>query len=195
MSSAPPVGNSGTTVAEPVRDRAPDCETFWTRYSPHHEFPLSSVASVAAHVVVGVLCVAVFANFWFNQPKEALPLDVVAVPGGGGDRKGDDGAKHHRNTEPGERRENVGQADNTKPEHGAKQQPDDLALPHPKPLPTKFNVNGRPTFVPPSSVQAFDDLGKQARRDLARGLRASKGKDGTGTGGGTGGGNGLGDGD
>jgi hypothetical protein len=66
---------------------APPAESIWTRYSPHHEFPLSSVASVTMHVLVlallvfaGVIAAALGLNRDSNPPVDT----VVVLPGGGG---------------------------------------------------------------------------------------------------------------
>jgi hypothetical protein len=39
-------------TTEPAKQRTPPAEEFWQRYSPHHEFPVSSITSVALHILV-----------------------------------------------------------------------------------------------------------------------------------------------
>jgi hypothetical protein len=43
------------TTAPRTENVTPPTEEFWKRYSPHHEFPLSSITSVTVHVLVVVL--------------------------------------------------------------------------------------------------------------------------------------------
>src|SRR5579884_3305860 len=66
-------------------------EQFWQRYSPHHEFPLSSTASVALHILVlAFLSVAAWAALYFFG-DDTKPPDVSAVvvdSGGGGSKNG-----------------------------------------------------------------------------------------------------------
>jgi hypothetical protein len=194
MSSAPPLGQHGTAVADPVPERTPDQDTFWTRYSPHHEFPLSSVASAAAHVLVGVLFIAIFANFWFNQAREPLPVTVVYVDaGGGGDQQGKDKSPDPAIIKPGKPPENLGDQDEQarhkqRPTH----KPDDLKLLDSKPKPPTPLDLDRPRRAGPSNAKAFEDIRAEVRRELEKGLDVSRGKDGPGSGGGEGGGNGPG---
>jgi hypothetical protein len=70
---------------------APPDEQFWNRYSPHYEFPLSSVTSVAVHILALVLLTLV--AFWIAKLSSARdkPLDEQALTfggGGGGNPKG-----------------------------------------------------------------------------------------------------------
>ncbi len=67
---------------------APPEDAFWERYSPHHEFPLSSVSSIATHILVFGLMVLVgwaIAKFGLREEQKPVPIDAVAFePGGGG---------------------------------------------------------------------------------------------------------------
>ena len=51
----------------------PSDERFWVKYSPHHELPISSLASVAWHVFGLVLIVLIsgFATFVVAQERAA----------------------------------------------------------------------------------------------------------------------------
>jgi hypothetical protein len=66
----------------------PPEEKFWQRHSPHHEFPLSSVTSVAIHVVVLILlfCLGKFLLDMASDTRKPLGEVPVFVgdPGGGG---------------------------------------------------------------------------------------------------------------
>jgi hypothetical protein len=65
--------------------KSPPEETFWKRYSPHHEFPLSTVMSVSMHVLSLVLLF--LAVRWLIHSDKGRPLQeigVIIAPGGGG---------------------------------------------------------------------------------------------------------------
>jgi hypothetical protein len=64
---------------------SPPDEEFWKRYSPHHEFPLSTVASFAIHIIALVLIAVV--GIWLISDSKSKPLKelgLVVVGGGGG---------------------------------------------------------------------------------------------------------------
>src|SRR4051812_31572370 len=69
----------------PVKSAAnqPPDERFWVRYSPNHELPLSSVASLAWHVLGLVLLVAVGYVIAWNTKKD-MPVDTIEIGSGGG---------------------------------------------------------------------------------------------------------------
>src|SRR4051794_38081251 len=66
----------------------PPAESFWQRYSPHHEFPLSSVGSLTLHaVLLGLLVLASITGFFTMvglTPTVAPQLDALALRGGDG---------------------------------------------------------------------------------------------------------------
>jgi hypothetical protein len=67
--------------------RLPPEERFWRRYSPHHEFPLSSATSVALHVLVVVLLLLVaWVAVKLRLDEGTTPLPVIAVTVGDGGR-------------------------------------------------------------------------------------------------------------
>src|SRR5437588_6756061 len=73
--------------------RVPPDERFWRRYSPHHELPLSSVSSVALHLlVVGLAALACMIPF-FNQEPRSMELSSVTFGDGGGQPDGADGSR------------------------------------------------------------------------------------------------------
>src|SRR5438552_15325066 len=74
---------------------SPPQQEFWQRYSPHHEFPLSSITSVTLHALVIVLLLLgawVAIRLGFGNEKGNLPVDVVPIaectPNGVPERKG-----------------------------------------------------------------------------------------------------------
>jgi hypothetical protein len=78
-------------TAAPSADRplTPPEEQFWQRYSPHHEFPLSSATSIALHVLALVLLALL--GWWLarqvgasRSPLAELPVQIIpGKPGGG----------------------------------------------------------------------------------------------------------------
>src|SRR5262245_32803884 len=76
--------NNVATLEKQQPTRLPPDEKFWKRYSPHHEFPLSTVASIAVHVIIGG--VIVFTGYYILklQVKAPLPMEPITIAGGGG---------------------------------------------------------------------------------------------------------------
>src|SRR6266851_429784 len=65
----------------------PPDQEFWQRYSPHHEFPLSGVSSVAIHVLALVLLFFLgryLVDMLADSMQPLRELGVVVLPGGGG---------------------------------------------------------------------------------------------------------------
>jgi hypothetical protein len=75
-----------------AKDRSligPPEEKFWKRYSPHHELPLSSIASISLHVLgIGLLILfGYIASKLFVDADQPLPIGIME-PGGGGEPEG-----------------------------------------------------------------------------------------------------------
>lgn len=68
---------------------APPDEQFWEKYSPHYEFPLSSVGSVALHV--GVLVLIGLLLWAAMRPSDKVPVPMVAMTVSSGDDDGGPG--------------------------------------------------------------------------------------------------------
>src|SRR5437868_428987 len=69
----------------------PPEERFWKRYSPNHEFPLSSATSAVIHLfVLGVMALGArtFANW--GAPVD---VDAIEIGGGGGSPNGEEGPR------------------------------------------------------------------------------------------------------
>jgi hypothetical protein len=77
------------SATAPVRGSAlPPEERFWQRYSPHHEFSLSSASSVAIHILALVMVLLVGRLVYGMMSDTKTPLREIPVtiepPGGGG---------------------------------------------------------------------------------------------------------------
>src|SRR5258707_633125 len=97
MSPTTPVLPSNPAPSEATTSLVPPDEKFWQHYSPHHEFPLSSVTSVALHVlVIALLALAAWVAVKLGLDESDKPAEVEAVAlepgGGGGDLEGVKGA-------------------------------------------------------------------------------------------------------
>jgi hypothetical protein len=134
----------------------PPDEQFWVRYSPHHEFPLSTVTSVALHVLVIVLLLlgawVAFKLGWMEDNR-SVPVVAVVVEGGGspGDGLGPekDGQSALREDVPGT-------------PHPGKTNPTLPKLEGPPEVSNPAKVGDRPVR-PPSAVDwrgPLNDLGK-----------------------------------
>src|SRR5262245_24937687 len=67
------------------RSLLPPDEQFWQRYSPHHEFRLSSAASIALHALVLALLALIgwsLARLATAQHPALADVPVVVTPGG-----------------------------------------------------------------------------------------------------------------
>jgi hypothetical protein len=76
-----------TKTASPRKSHSLAEQPFWEHYSPHHEFPLSSVASFSLHaLIVGLMILISWAiiKFGLDNNTKPLPVDAVELPGGGG---------------------------------------------------------------------------------------------------------------
>ena len=173
---------------------APPEERFWKRYSPHHEFSISSSASTALHVVgiaVLILGAALLARLGFGaRPVEVQP---IVIAGGGGDPHGKEGPNTGTGHEPEvintPNPESVAKAEAPKEELKA---PEKEVTPI---LPPTDQTAARQIEDPGSTLMSIDKGARdKMNAPIARGNR-SKGKGGTGEGGGKGKGKGTGTGD
>ncbi len=192
---APPTAtassNSTPTTTPP---RLPPDEQFWQRYSPHHEFPLSSVISAGLHiVVVALLLLAAWVALYFvNQANKPLPVEAVEYDrgGGGGNARGVGDLPGKNSAAP-------------LPEDTGNQQEN----PNPTPPEVKFNdlkvgdvdplqvaikdESGQTAVAVSDDVrQRLESLNQDIRKQLTKGLAPAKGESGSGTGGGNGTGHG-----
>jgi hypothetical protein len=177
----------------------PPDERFWKRYSPHHEFPWSTVLGVTAHLLAFGL---VLGYLWVQKKQtegaEPLKVGAVVIAGGGGDPNGEGNG-------PGKpsRAEDTGENPNTKLEFKPPPGPiskEMLKSARVDPLESlEFKgEDGRLLDDAPEATKRLASVGEDLRKSLFAGIQGpkqGKGEGGTGSGGGKGKGKGTGEGD
>ena len=162
---------------------APFEEPFWQRYSPHHEFPLSSATSIALHVLALVFLIVAG---WFVASlleKSKLEVDTLEMAGGGGSPHGEGKGPGDRPPEGGA--ENVEPAKNEQPAPPNPTPAADLKKPVLDPLDVVLDdPNSRTINQANEAVQNLSKLSKDVRSKLFNNLGPSPGKGGSGTSGG-----------
>lgn len=171
----------------------PPAEEFWHRYSPHHEFPLSSISSVTLHILVIVLLVLggwLAIKLGLMSDKTGLPVDAIILErgGGGGSLNGKEGA-----TGSGDLPELAdSKADPTKPINPINLPDLPETAVDPIKLPDFKDADGKRVIDPGArnlALEAAKSLSEDARTKIF-GSVGDKGGGGDGTGGGTGSGKG-----
>ncbi|HZU37947.1 MAG TPA: hypothetical protein VFA18_18650, partial [Gemmataceae bacterium] len=172
----------------------PPDERFWVRYSPNHEFPVSTLGSVMLHLLLyGAAAFLISTVFWPKDSTNPVRIDVVQPGGGGGNLEGvgngpGNGVLPKDRTE--EATKNNIQTDTPLVKK------DDIPLPTPKMNQPQIDLaNAR--VVPPDAgdlIKRMQALRKQIQ-DTKVGPVAGAGKGGPGSGGGKGRGTGTGTGD
>jgi hypothetical protein len=173
--------------------RQPPEEQFWKHYSPHHEFPLSSVTSVGLHILIIVLLalagwVAFKLGWDENKPPEVSA--VVVDAGGGGNPEGVKGGVEGGG--PAASEDVKEPSDPTKPPSVDDVKVPDVGEADPLTLPQVTDNSGKKLVE--ASSQAIKNLASvdtEARKKLFSAV-GDKGRGGPGTGGGKGTGHGEG---
>ena len=168
---------------------------FWKRYSPHHEFPLSSVTSVCLYALGALLVWAVITLAIKDDRKQgALPVENVLPQSGGGSPEGV-GPVNLGELAPVPKKEVVEAAKApeapsvppSRPPDLKDVAPDPLELPEIKNLdPSHFTVEAR------ANLNKLKDISGEFRKNMIAGLGPAKGQGGSGEGGGEGSGVGKG---
>jgi hypothetical protein len=162
---------------------APVEEPFWHRYSPHHEFPLSSATSIALHVLALVFLIVAG---WFVAnllEKSKLEVDTLEMAGGGGSPHGEGNAPGDR--PPAGGTENVESPRNEQETPSSPTPAADLKKPILDPLDVVLDdPNGRTIDQANQAVKNLEKLRKDVRSKLFNSLGPGLGKAGSGTGGG-----------
>jgi len=163
-------------------------QPFWTRYSPHHEFPLSTATSIALHVLAFVALIV--AGWWLASMIEKSKLEVGTLEqtfaGGGGSRHGEGSAAGDR-PPVSSGQENVDtQPSNETPKPASEVAPLDLKN---KQIADPLDVilkdpNGRTINEANEAVKSLKKLSTDARSKLLNSLGPGKGQGGPGRGGG-----------
>jgi hypothetical protein len=127
MSTAAPPDRTNAAVAGRV---LPD-ERFWNRYSPHHEFSLSSVSSFALHLLIlGLAALACMVPF-FNRDNSRMELNSIMIGDNGGRPDGDERSRG-QDTDP----------------DGQQNLPNDQPRTPPKVADVDLRADARPSFTP-----------------------------------------------
>src|SRR5262245_5762739 len=182
---ATPSANNVATLEKPQQPRLPPDEKFWKRYSPHHEFPLSTVVSVAIHVVLGVLIVLVFKKF-MDMDKKPLPMEPIRLAGGGGNSQGIGPEKGGALPPPVEEADKTPQ-ENVPPSPTPEKDPaiKTAEAKTPELTPEQNDAMARLLARSRTTVQGFDKVNTDTQKKLLDGLRVpGKGQGGEGSGGG-----------
>jgi hypothetical protein len=192
----PPAPPTAAKPAKPAakNDLVPPDEAFWVRYSPHHEFPLSAVSSIAAHVLAFVLLLLIGLKLahLFSKPVHQIPVEAVRFEGGGGGHRGGTSDNPGVASAPQE----VGDKTNRDPqpaEATPTEQRPELQPIAPAKVAEKFDVDSTRflTQVPRTNTQAFVRLGDEVRRKVGNLQEGARGQGGSGSGGGQGDGRGT----
>jgi hypothetical protein len=188
MSSATPLNLNKTQSAG--KTQVPPEEQFWQRYSPHYEFPLSTVTSIVLHILAFVLLALIawyIAKMASEQSKPLPEIGVVVVGGGGGNPKGVGGGPGGELKAPPEQ-EDVGkhQEDVVPPEDPKHDPTLKPSAPIPPVLPTVTDDDVRNLIKSGNdAVRALPRINQENQEKLRRGLiPTGEGKDGPGAGGG-----------
>jgi hypothetical protein len=198
MAQTAPSPNQTDNRTNPANLVPPD-EQFWQHYSPHGEFPLSSVGSFVIHALLfGLLAlIAWLGVVLFDQSKRTLPVEAVRLDlgGGGGNERGrgegaNTGAAPKEVGNQGDETQN----DKNPPENVP---PPEIKIdPNPKVKQSFEDPTRRMQETVASTSASFSRLRQTAARIQAPGSPPSgAGKGGTGKGGGSGSGDGPGIGD
>jgi hypothetical protein len=187
-------GKAAVADRKAANGKVPPAEDFWLRYSPHHEFPLSSGTSVALHILVIVMLALggwiAYKLGWSDDNKPPEVSAVVVDPGGGGSKHGVEGGT------------GAGAAINA----DADTQPDpakplsveevkDLKVPQdntPQIDIDPKDTGSRPISAASQAIKNLAHIDSDARSKLMNSLAGDKGKGGSGKGGGYGSGIGTG---
>jgi hypothetical protein len=198
MASTTPITDNKKAPAPADKKKptpTPPAEEFWLRYSPHHEFPLSSVTSVTLHILVIVLLVLggwLAIRLGLMRDEGGLPVDAILLErgGGGGSLNGREGATGAGDLPP----EAV-----TDPKADPNKPVNPLTLPDlpdtnvdPIRLPDFKDADGKRVIDPGAknlAIEAAKSLNEEARTKIF-GAVGDKGGGGDGSGGGTGSGKG-----
>jgi hypothetical protein len=189
------VENSSADGQQAEQEPVPQDDRFWKRYSPHHEFPLSSAASVALHVMaIAVLILGgILAARWgFGDSGNSIPLSILDDPGGGGQPDGSSSSAGGEGVV--QPKESASDASKSNTVAQAPTTPS-LVDPKAQPLTLPQIQDSQGRFVDESNqvMKELNQLDKEVRDKLFNSLAgASNGKGGTGSGGGKGGGTGPG---
>jgi hypothetical protein len=175
-------GNNKPKVPAKAGPKPPE-QAFWQRYSPNHEFPLSSATSITVHVLAIVFMVM---SGWllarFGLGDKMLDLDTIVIAGGGGSREGEGTARGDQPPVSGQ--EDVEKQD---PKPGAPVPPTEaLKTPTLDPLNLSPDDQDSARYINQASaaVKGLAQLSEDSRKKIFNAIGPGKGRGGSGSGGG-----------
>jgi hypothetical protein len=184
--SAAPTNNQAKPQPKAPARPAPFEEPFWSRYSPHHEFPLSSATSIALHVLafVGLIVAGWFVARLLEKGKLEVDTLEMTVAGGGGKPGGEGNAPGDRPPVGGA--ENVDAAKNEEAKPTGPLPPESLKTPIVDPIEVIVSdkQDGRTINQANEAIQSLSKLSKDVRSKLFNNIGPGKGQGGPGSGGG-----------
>ncbi len=144
-----------TAPASGPQPLVPPDEAFWQRYSPHHEFPVSSVVSFTLYFLAGAILWVAFNYLHIVFPsKGGMEVEPIAFAGGGGGGDGGTGGDNAKGRE-----EDVQKYDGTE---------ENL----PETLKPKERLTDMPrTEVKPSELPEFDPKDTETQRYIEQGTQ------------------------
>jgi hypothetical protein len=191
-----PTNNQAKPAVKAPAQPPPFEPPFWTRYSAHHEFPLSSATSISLHVLALVFMIVAgwfVANLLEKDKLEVGTLEESTFAGGGGNRQGEGNAPGDRPPVSGT--ENVDTPKNEPVKPSGPVAADSLKKPILDPLDVMLDdKDGRTINQANEAVQSLSKLTKDARSKLFNSIGPGKGLGGPGKDGGKGTGNDKGEG-
>ncbi len=96
MPASPKSPVEPTSAVSPMNSLLPPEEQFWEKYSPHHEFPISTVSTVLLHVLMLGMLILIFRYARDQDDRGSVPVKALlgdgSLMGGDGDAGAAEGA-------------------------------------------------------------------------------------------------------
>jgi hypothetical protein len=173
--ASPPKPDNRSRVNE-IPEEPPE-ETFWQRYSPHYEFPLSNIASIAVHVLA--LLGVIYLTTKLIKKPDVPTVPVKGIKIGSGDRGGivggpgggsDSSKREAQDDEPQDKPRDI-------PEVELNQRVDKIQALIPD---VKFDPAALQKIAQSPNFQGLERLNEDSRRRLAEKLAGKSGTGGSG---------------
>jgi len=177
--------------AKAKKPLVPPEETFWQRYSAHHEAPLSGLTSVAVHVLAIPLLLLItwlIVKLGLGEDTKPLPVDTVQLlGGGGGSPRGTDKGGSDPGSEPIKDAESGTAKDKSNPPPPEEEPRRPLTPTAAKALEAEFDNDAAVKRWVQDPTKQFDSLAhreQEQRTNIRKTVNPGVGQGGAGTGGG-----------